>query len=111
MCAGEVKSHSPIFQGDVIRGTAGTHALCVTPGTVVFSGWYGGYGKVVIVRTVYNYASIYPHLEKALVPAGQRVQRKQLIGIFGNTGFLPKSSQPKQDESQLDGKVTSEPSL
>lgn len=56
-------------------------------GNVLYSGWYGGYGKVVIVSHGKGMATLYAHLSKAAVSPGQDVKKGQVIGYEGSTGF------------------------
>jgi murein DD-endopeptidase MepM/ murein hydrolase activator NlpD len=56
-------------------------------GNVLYSGWYGGYGKVVIVSHGKGMATLYAHLSKAAVATGQNVSKGDVIGYEGTTGF------------------------
>ncbi len=60
-------------------------------GKVIYAGWYGGYGKVVIIdHGLYNGAKIttlYAHLNSWNVKVGQYVSRGQVIGREGSTGY------------------------
>lgn len=56
-------------------------------GTVVFAGYDGsGYGLHVIVDHGFGFKTLYGHLSRSLVKAGQRVERGQKIGLIGCTG-------------------------
>lgn len=56
-------------------------------GDVLYSGWYGGYGKVVIVDHGNGLATLYAHLSKPAVGAGEAVSKGQVVGYEGTTGF------------------------
>lgn len=60
-------------------------------GKVIYSGWYGGYGKVVILEHgVINgkpITTLYAHMSSILVSNGQRVNKGQVIGKEGTTGY------------------------
>ena len=60
-------------------------------GKVIYSGWYGGYGKVVILEHgVINgkpVTTLYAHMSSILVSNGQRVNKGQVIGKEGTTGY------------------------
>lgn len=56
-------------------------------GNVLFTGWYGGYGKVVIVSHGNGMATLYAHLSKAAVSVGDNVGKGDVIGYEGTTGF------------------------
>lgn len=46
----------------------------------------GGYGNMVIINHGYGYKTLYAHMNKFAVRAGQEVARGQTIGFVGNTG-------------------------
>ena len=60
-------------------------------GKVIYSGWYGGYGKVVIVEHgIVNgkpITTLYAHMNSIAVSNGQRVTKGQVIGYEGTTGY------------------------
>ena len=55
-------------------------------GRVVFSGWKGGYGNVVVLEHADDVQTWYGHLSKALVKQGQKVLKASTIGLVGSTG-------------------------
>ena len=60
-------------------------------GKVIYSGWYGGYGKVVILdHGVVNgkpTTTLYAHMSSIKVGQGQFVGKGQVIGYEGTTGY------------------------
>lgn len=64
----------------------GTPLLAVNSGTVIFSGWKGGYGKAVKIKHRSGYISLYAHQSRIRVKRGQRVKKGQIIGYVGSTG-------------------------
>lgn len=56
-------------------------------GSVLYTGWYGGYGRVVIISHGNGMATLYAHLARATVEAGQNVSKGDVIGNEGTTGF------------------------
>ncbi len=60
-------------------------------GKVIYSGWYGGYGKVVILEHgIVNGKSIttlYAHMNSIKVVNGQRVNKGDVLGYEGTTGY------------------------
>lgn len=60
-------------------------------GKVIYSGWYGGYGKVVIIEHgLINgkpVTTLYAHMSSILVSNGQKVNKGQVIGKEGTTGY------------------------
>lgn len=45
-----------------------------------------GYGKHVIINHGYGYKTLYGHMSKFAVRAGQKIKRGDIIGYVGNTG-------------------------
>jgi len=72
--------------GTDFAGRRGTPILAVNSGTVTFSGWKGGYGKVVKIKHHGGYTSLYAHQSRIRVKKGQKVHKGQVIGYLGNTG-------------------------
>jgi murein DD-endopeptidase MepM/ murein hydrolase activator NlpD len=56
-------------------------------GSVLFTGWYGGYGRVVIVSHGKGMATLYAHLSSIKVQAGDNVHKGDVIASEGSTGF------------------------
>ena len=60
-------------------------------GKVIYSGWYGGYGKVVIIEHgVINgkpVSTLYAHMSTIKVSNGQQVTKGQVVGYEGTTGY------------------------
>ncbi|PWT98248.1 MAG: hypothetical protein C5B53_07015 [Candidatus Melainabacteria bacterium] len=56
-------------------------------GSVLYTGWYGGYGKVVIVSHGNGMATLYAHLCKIAANVGDNVSKGDVIGYEGTTGF------------------------
>jgi murein DD-endopeptidase MepM/ murein hydrolase activator NlpD len=56
-------------------------------GNVLYTGWYGGYGKVVIVSHGKGMATLYAHLCKVATEPGSNVAKGDVIGYEGTTGF------------------------
>ncbi len=56
-------------------------------GHVLYTGWYGGYGKVVIVSHGNSLATLYAHLSSFAVSKGANVTKGDVLGYEGATGF------------------------
>ncbi|MDZ7961726.1 MAG: peptidoglycan DD-metalloendopeptidase family protein [Aulosira sp. DedQUE10] len=56
-------------------------------GTVIFAGWYGGYGKAVIIDHGNGITTLYGHTSELYVTEGQGVQRGQAIAAVGSSGL------------------------
>jgi murein DD-endopeptidase MepM/ murein hydrolase activator NlpD len=68
-----------------IDGETGDPIVAAAAGTVTFSGWYGGYGKLVIIQSG-NVEYYYAHASTLLVSEGTQVQAGQRIALVGVTG-------------------------
>ena len=64
----------------------GTPVHAPAPSTVVFAGRQPDFGLTVILEHGHDIRSLYGHLSKILVSAGETVGRGQVIGLTGNTG-------------------------
>jgi murein DD-endopeptidase MepM/ murein hydrolase activator NlpD len=56
------------------------------PGTVIYSGWLGDYGRVVEIDHGLGIVTLYAHLQRCLVAVGQKVAANAEIGLLGTTG-------------------------
>jgi LysM repeat protein len=55
-------------------------------GKVVYAGWMGAYGKVVIIAHPGNFKTLYAHNSRLYVRVGQYVRQGQWISLSGTTG-------------------------
>jgi len=69
-----------------IPAPTGTPILAAGGGTVVFSGWRGGYGNVIFICHGGDLQTRYAHNSRNLVFEGDIVQRGQTIAYVGSTG-------------------------
>jgi murein DD-endopeptidase MepM/ murein hydrolase activator NlpD len=65
----------------------GSEIHAADSGTVIFAGWYGGYGKAVIIDHGKNITTLYGHTSQLYVTEGQSVERGQAIASVGSTGL------------------------
>lgn len=70
-----------------ISAPRGTPVYATANGVVSSENAGSGYGTNVVINHGYSYKTVYAHLSKKAVRAGQRVTRGQLIGYVGNTGL------------------------
>ncbi|MFM7389873.1 MAG: M23 family metallopeptidase [Vampirovibrionales bacterium] len=75
-----------MHQGTDFAGKVGTSILAAKAGNVVFAGWQGGYGKLVIVDHGGGETTRYGHCSSMEVSVGQYVQQGQTIAKVGSTG-------------------------
>jgi murein DD-endopeptidase MepM/ murein hydrolase activator NlpD len=55
-------------------------------GTVIYAGWLGGYGNLVVLDHGNGLSTAYGHQSDIVVGVGQSVAQGQLIGYVGSTG-------------------------
>jgi len=71
-----------------IEATEGSNIAAVFPGHVVYTGWFRGYGNLIIVDHGGEYYTIYAHAADIRVTEGDEVKQGQIIGTVGDTGSL-----------------------
>lgn len=70
-----------------IAAPMGTPIHAADSGVVLYAGWYGGYGQVVIIDHGNHLTSLYGHQSRLGCVTGQRVVKGQVIGFVGSTGL------------------------
>ena len=73
--------------GTDFAAPTGTAARTVGDGVVSFAGVQGGYGNVVFIKHRNGHETVYAHLSKINVRAGQSVAQGSTIGLVGATGW------------------------
>lgn len=114
-CRGEITSYygwrtHPIFgttkyhSGMDIAVDYGTPIYAADSGTVVYSGWLGGYGYCVMLDHGGGLVTLYGHNQGLNVSEGQYVNKGTVIAYAGSTGY---STGPHcHFEVRLHGEVT-----
>ncbi|HEY9688259.1 MAG TPA: M23 family metallopeptidase [Coleofasciculaceae cyanobacterium] len=75
------------FHGGIdIAASQGVPVYAPQAGVVAYSGYYGGYGNVVVLNHGNTLYTLYGHNSKLLVNAGDTVYRGQAISNVGSTG-------------------------
>ncbi len=69
-----------------IAGMPGSPIIATADGRVEYVGYNGGYGNTVRIRHKYGFCTIYAHLSRAKVHAGQLIKRGDTIGLLGSSG-------------------------
>ncbi|MGE5554097.1 MAG: murein hydrolase activator EnvC family protein [Betaproteobacteria bacterium] len=83
----------PIFRsrrfhsGLDIAAAYGVPVTAAAGGTVILSGWVGGYGKTVIIDHGGGISTLYGHNSSLLVKVGETVRAGQTIAKVGSTGY------------------------
>ncbi|PZO61375.1 MAG: hypothetical protein DCF15_00080 [Phormidesmis priestleyi] len=85
-------------QGDIIAAAG--------DGVVTLAGQNGGYGIAVTLDHGNGYETLYGHMSKLRVQAGDRVKSGQIIGYIGSTG---RSSGPHLHFSLYKGDIAIDP--
>jgi murein DD-endopeptidase MepM/ murein hydrolase activator NlpD len=69
-----------------IQAPAGTPVRAAWDGEVIFTGSLRGYGQTVAIRHGRDVLTLYAHLRRSHVRAGQRVRAGTVIGTVGSSG-------------------------
>ncbi len=69
-----------------IAGSFGSSIRATAGGVVVYSGYRGSLGNLLIIDHGYGYETYYAHLNGFAVTHGEKVERGQTIGYMGKTG-------------------------
>lgn len=69
-----------------IEAPYGSPVVATADGKVEMAGYYGDYGKAVLLKHPSGYYTLYGHLSEITVKVGERVRAGQIIGKVGSTG-------------------------
>lgn len=97
-CSGEITSYygwrtHPVFgttryhSGMDIAVDYGTPIHAADSGTVIYSGWLGGYGNAVMIDHGGGLVTLYGHNQSLNVSEGQYVSKGTVIAYAGSTGW------------------------
>jgi len=82
-----ITGRAGVFHSGIDVGAPfGVNIVAAEAGTVIFSGWQGGYGNTVIISHGNGMQTMYAHASSRLVNTGQSVARGQAIARIGSTG-------------------------
>lgn len=82
-----VKKRKIFHKGIDIAAKRGSDVLAAASGKVIFSGWKKGYGKTVTIEHQDGLTTLYAHMDKLFIKAGQEVEEGSRIGAVGRTGL------------------------
>jgi murein hydrolase activator len=71
-----------------IEAAEGADVGAVYAGHVVYTGWFKGYGNLIILDHGHEYYTLYAHVAEILVKEGDDVRQAQRIGTVGDSGSL-----------------------
>ncbi|MDR9436009.1 MAG: peptidoglycan DD-metalloendopeptidase family protein [Thiohalophilus sp.] len=88
------KRHHPVLnrmrmhKGVDYAARTGTPIQAAGDGKIVYRGWKGGYGRVIILKHGGRYSTLYAHMSgfKGGLRVGSRVKQGQIIGFVGRSG-------------------------
>lgn len=84
--------HSPFGWGSDwhpgidIANSYGTAIAATADGTVIMSGWFGGYGKCIQIDHGNGIVTLYGHNSENVVSVGEFVKKGEVIAYMGSTG-------------------------
>jgi len=71
-----------------IEAAVGREVAAVHAGHVIYTGWFKGYGNLIIVDHGNEYYTLYAHIAEIEAKEGEDVRQGQRIGTVGETGSL-----------------------
>ena len=74
-------------KGIYITGSPGEAVRSVFPGRIDYSGWFKGYGQLLIIDHGYHYFTVFAHLEEIVKKKGEAVSGGEVIGVAGDPGW------------------------
>jgi hypothetical protein len=79
-------SYQP-HNGIDIAAPKGTPVSATAEGIVISTAYQSGLGNLIIIDHGNGYSTSYGHLSKIMVATGHRVNRGEIIGLVGSTGY------------------------
>ncbi len=76
-----------MHKGIDIATRRNTEILSPAAGTIEYTGYDNGFGRLVKINHGHGIKTLYGHMAKDNVKIGQKVQRGDVIGFVGNTGM------------------------
>ena len=77
-----------LYKGIDILAPTGSKIKAVYDGKVLFSDWFKGYGKIIIIDHGNAYCTIFAHASKLLKKASDAVKQGEVIALVGDTDSI-----------------------
>jgi septal ring factor EnvC (AmiA/AmiB activator) len=74
-------------KGIYIKGSSRAEIRSVFPGRVDYSGWFKGYGQLIIINHGSHYFTVYAHLDERIMEKGEMVSGGEAVGLVGDPGW------------------------
>jgi septal ring factor EnvC (AmiA/AmiB activator) len=74
-------------KGVYITGSAGEEVRSVCSGRVDYSGWFKGYGQLMIVNHGAHYFTLFAHLQERAKGQGEMISEGEPVGTAGDPGW------------------------
>lgn len=71
-----------------IEAERGEPIKSVVAGKIIYSGWFKGYGNMIIIDHGESYYTVYAHLEENFKSKGDLVEAEEVIATAGDAGSL-----------------------
>lgn len=81
-----ISHHYKLHEGLDIASPTGAPILAPADGVVVYTGYHGGHGLIVVLDHGYGITTLYAHTSKVDIKLGDHVARGQLIANVGSSG-------------------------
>jgi murein DD-endopeptidase MepM/ murein hydrolase activator NlpD len=75
-----------MHEGIDISCASGTPNRAAASGTVIYSGWLGGYGNLIVIDHGNGLSTAYAHATSNVVGVGQAVSQGETVSLVGSTG-------------------------
>jgi len=83
------KFHTATFNNGIeIEAAMGAEVKSVYRGRVAYSGWFRGYGKVMIIDHENGYYTLFARLSKIISEVDSIVEKGDVIALVGDTGSI-----------------------
>ena len=82
-----ILKYNKMHTGVDIGAPSGADIVAADSGTVIQTGWLGGYGQVVVLDHGGGISTLYAHMSTIIAVNGSSVTKGQVIGKVGSTGW------------------------